>query len=47
MLNKRTIKNKYMIPLIADLFDQLGKAQYFTKPDLQSKYYQVCIAKGD
>ncbi|GKB53900.1 hypothetical protein Tco_0904653, partial [Tanacetum coccineum] len=30
-LNKVTIKNKYPIPLIADLFDQLGKARYFTK----------------
>lgn len=33
-LNKITIKNKYLIPLIADLFDQLGKAQYFNKLDL-------------
>ncbi|KAH9678962.1 Endonuclease [Citrus sinensis] len=46
-LNKITIKNKYMIPLIADLFDQLGKARYFTKLDLRSGYYQVRIAKGD
>ena len=46
-LNKITIKNKYPIPLIADLFDQLGKAQYFTKLDLCSRYYQVRIAKGD
>ena len=30
-LNKITIKNKYPIPLIADLFDQLGKARYFSK----------------
>ena len=30
----------YLIPLIADLFDQLGKAQYFTKLDLRSRYYQ-------
>nr|GEY55075.1 hypothetical protein [Tanacetum cinerariifolium] len=35
-LNKVTIKNKYPIPLIADLFDQLGKARYFTKLDLRS-----------
>nr|GEU71346.1 hypothetical protein VITISV_029702 [Tanacetum cinerariifolium] len=46
-LNKITIKNKYLIPLIADLFDQLGKARYFTKLDLRSGYYQVRIAKGD
>ncbi|GJY73397.1 transposon ty3-I gag-pol polyprotein [Tanacetum coccineum] len=42
-----TIKNKYPIPLIADLFDQLGKARYFTKLDLRSGYYQVRIAEGD
>ncbi|KAH9648298.1 Endonuclease [Citrus sinensis] len=29
------------------LFDQLGKARYFTKLDLRSRYYQVRIAKGD
>ena len=44
-LNKITIKNKYPIPLIVDLFDQLGKARYFTKLDLRSGYYQMCIAK--
>ncbi|KAL9259868.1 Transposon Ty3-I Gag-Pol polyprotein-like protein [Drosera capensis] len=46
-LNKVTIKNKYPIPLIADLFDQLGWARYFTKLDLRSGYYQVRIAEGD
>ncbi len=46
-LNKITIKNKYPIPLIADLFDQLSKARHFTKLDLRSRYYQIPIAKGD
>ncbi|RVW79075.1 Transposon Tf2-12 polyprotein [Vitis vinifera] len=46
-LNKVMVKNKYPIPLIADLFDQLGKARYFTKLDLRSGYYQVRIAEGD
>ena len=36
-----------MIPLIADLFDQLGKARYFIKLNLRSGYYQVDIAKRD
>nr|CAN62036.1 hypothetical protein VITISV_019703 [Vitis vinifera] len=46
-LNKVMVKNKYPIPLIADLFDQLGRARYFTKLDLRSGYYQVRIAEGD
>lgn len=47
VLNKSTIKNKYSISLIADLFDQLGKARYFTNLDLQFVYYQVRISKED
>lgn len=46
-LNKVTIKNKYPVPLIADLFDRLSKATYFTKLDLRSGYWQVRIAEGD
>lgn len=46
-LNKVTVRNKYPIPLIADLFDQLGGARYFTKLDWRSGYYQVRIAEGD
>ena len=46
-LNKVTIKNKYPIPLAAELFDRLAKARYFTKLDLRSDYWQVRIAEGD
>ncbi|KAL9271065.1 RNA-directed DNA polymerase-like protein [Drosera capensis] len=41
------VKNKYPIPLIADLFDQLGDARWFSKLELRSSYWQVRIAKGD
>ena len=37
-LDKVTIKNKYLIPLAAKLFDRLAKAQYFTKLELRSGY---------
>ena len=46
-LNKVTIKNKYLIPLVAELFDKSIKARYFTKLDLRSGYWQVRIAEGD
>ncbi|XP_060182516.1 uncharacterized protein LOC132612214 [Lycium barbarum] len=46
-LYKVTMKNKYSIPLIADLFDRLGPAKYFTKVDLRKGYYQVRIAEGE
>ena len=46
-LNKVTIKNKYLIPLAAELFDRLSKVEYFTKLDLRSGYWQVRVAEGD
>ena len=46
-LNKVTIRNKYPLPIISDLFDQLHGVKYFTKLDLRSGYYQVRIAEGD
>ena len=42
-LNKMTVKNKYPLPRIDDLFDQLKGASVFLKIDLQSKYHQLRI----
>ncbi|XP_035539657.1 uncharacterized protein K02A2.6-like [Juglans regia] len=46
-LNKVTIKNKYPLPRIDDLFDQLQGAAVFSKIDLRSGYYQLRIRDKD
>ena len=46
-LNKVTVKNKYPLPRIDDLFDQLKGAAVSSKIDLGSRYHQVRVAKQD
>jgi hypothetical protein len=46
-LNKVTVKNKYPLPRIDDLFDQLKGAKIFSKIDLRSRYHQVRIKDED
>jgi hypothetical protein len=46
-LNEVTIKNKYPLPRIDDLFDQLKRAKYFSKTDLRSGYHQLKIKESD
>lgn len=46
-LNKLTIKNRYPLPRIDDLFDQLKGAAYFSKIDLRSGYHQLKIKPED
>jgi hypothetical protein len=46
-LNEVTIKNKYPLPRIDILFDQLTRARVFSKIDLRSGYHQICIWPED
>jgi hypothetical protein len=42
-----TIKNKYPLPRINDLFDQVGGEKIFSKIDLRSGYHQIRIKDED
>ena len=46
-LDKITIKNKYPIPRIDDLFDQLQGASHFSKIDLRSGYHKLRVRDSD
>ncbi|GJR13381.1 putative reverse transcriptase domain-containing protein [Tanacetum coccineum] len=46
-LNKLTIKNRYPLPRIDDLFDQLQGSQYFSKIYIRSGYHQLRVHGDD
>ena len=46
-LNKRTIRNRYPLPLPEEMLDRLGGAKVFSKIDLRSRYWQMPIREQD
>ena len=46
-MNKRTVRKKYPLPRINDLFDQLQGARVFSKIDLRSGYHQLRVRSED
>ncbi|CAL2238783.1 unnamed protein product [Prunus armeniaca] len=46
-LNKVTVHNRYPLPRIDDLFDQLKGAKYFSKIDMRSGYHQLRVREED
>nr|GEV17834.1 hypothetical protein [Tanacetum cinerariifolium] len=46
-LNKLTVKNRYPLPRIDDLFDQLQGSSVYSKIDLRSGYHQMRVREGD
>jgi len=46
-LNKITIKNKYLLPLMSELRSRLGKATIFIKLDHKNGYYLIRMAEGE
>ena len=46
-LNKKTVRNRYPLPLPEELFDRLGNAKVFSKIDLRSGYWQMPVKPED
>ena len=46
-INKVIVENKYLLPRIEDIFNQLKGENVFSKIDLRSEYYQLWVKDVD
>jgi hypothetical protein len=46
-INKITIANRYLLPIMSELQDRVRDSKIFTKIDLKNSYLLICIKEGD
>ena len=46
-LNKITVKNRYLLPLILEIIDRALEAKFFSKLNIKDIYYRIRIKEGD